>query len=157
MTTHEQRHAIEELVYRSCLALDAKDWKGFLDLCDPAFRYTITTYSPEIRKDMIWLDHDRAGIDTLFGNLPKHNSDHSPITRHATVYTVDVDDGGEQAKVVSRAAGVPHRARRRRDRALRGRALPRHGQAERRRTEARCTRTVRLDTRLLGFGYHVPF
>ena len=85
----EQRQAIEELVYRSCLALDARDFKAFLDLCDAEFRYSITTHSPEIRRDMVWLDHDRKGMETLFTNLPKHNSDHPPITRHATVYTVD--------------------------------------------------------------------
>ena len=56
------RIAIEELVYRSCLALDEKDFKGYLDLCDESFRYTISAHSPEIRKDMIWLDHDQAGI-----------------------------------------------------------------------------------------------
>ena len=60
-------------------------------MCDEDFRYTIATYSPEIRRDMVWLDHDRKGMETLFGNLPKHNSDHSPLTRHATVYTVEID------------------------------------------------------------------
>lgn len=98
MTNTEQRHAIEELVYRSCLALDAKDWKGFLDLCDPGFRYSITAYSPEIRKDMNWLDYDKDGFATLLNNLPKHNSDHSPVTRHATVYTVAVDAGAARQR-----------------------------------------------------------
>jgi methanesulfonate monooxygenase small subunit len=156
MTPSEQRHAIEELVYRSCLALDAKDWKSFLELCDPGFRYAITAFSPEIRKDMTWLDHDRDGFATLLGNLPKHNSDHSPITRHATVYTVDVDAGGNEAKVVSAlqvfrtaldggatelfAVGHFH------DVVKLDGGSPKLG-----------ARTVRLDTRLLGFGYHVPF
>ncbi len=83
------RTAIEELVYRSCLALDEKNFKGYLDLCDADFRYSITAHSPEIRKDMIWLDHDKQGMQLLFTNLPRHNSDHSPLTRHATVYTVE--------------------------------------------------------------------
>src|SRR5574340_944845 len=94
-----QREQIAELVYRSCLALDERDFKGFLALCTDDFRYKVTTYSPEIRKEMTWLDQDRAGMETLFTNLPRHNSDHSPLTRHATVYTVNVD--GEQAEVVS--------------------------------------------------------
>ena len=71
------RTAIEELVYRSCLMLDEKNYKGYLDLCDGDFRYTITAHSPEIRKDMIWLDHDKPGMQTLFNQLPRHNSDHS--------------------------------------------------------------------------------
>ena len=42
------RIAIEELVYRSCLALDEKNFQAYLDLCDENFRYTITAHSPEI-------------------------------------------------------------------------------------------------------------
>lgn len=154
MVNSEQRQAIEELVYRSCLALDAKEYKAFLDLCDQDFRYTISAYSPEIRREMVWLDHDRKGMETLFANLPKHNSDHSPITRHATVYTVD--SNGSAANVVSAlqvfrtqldggatelfAVGRFHDTVR-----LNG-AQPKLAK-----------RLVKLDTRLLGYGYHVPF
>lgn len=150
----EQRQAIEELVYRSCLALDAKDYKKFLALCDGEFRYTISTYSPEIRKEMVWLDHDRKGMETLFTNLPRHNSDHSPLTRHVTVYTVD--ENGAGAEVVSAiqvfkteldggatelfAVGRLHDTVR-----FEG-ASPRLAR-----------RMVRLETRLLGYGYHIPF
>jgi methanesulfonate monooxygenase small subunit len=152
----EQRHAIEELVYRSCMALDERDFKGFLDLCDDGFRYTVTAYSPEIRKDMVWLDHDKAGIDTLFKNLPRHNSDHSPITRHATVYTVRVDEASREAQAVSAlqvfrtqldggatelfAVGRFH------DTIRLGGAAPKL-----------LKRVVRMETRLLGYGYHIPF
>src|SRR5258706_14975118 len=48
----EQRHQIEERVYRPCLALDDRRFTGFLALCDPRFRYKHTVYSPEIRKGM---------------------------------------------------------------------------------------------------------
>jgi methanesulfonate monooxygenase subunit beta len=154
MIAPERRQAIEELVYRSCLALDAKDFNGFLALCDPEFRYTIATYSPEIRREMVWLDHDRKGMETLFANLPRHNSDHSPLTRHVTVYTVDVD--GSVAKAVSAlqvfrtqldggatelfAVGRFH------DTVKLDGAAPKLAR-----------RLVRLETRLLGYGYHVPF
>jgi methanesulfonate monooxygenase subunit beta len=150
----EQRKAVEELVYRSCLALDAKDFKAFLELCDAEFRYTISTYSPEIRREMVWLDHDRKGMETLFTNLPRHNSDHSPITRHATVYTVDLNGGN--AEVVSAlqvfrtqldggatelfAVGRFH------DTVKLNEAKPKLAR-----------RLVRLETRLLGYGYHIPF
>ena len=33
--------------------------------------------------------------------LPKHNTDHSPLKRHATVYTVDVEEDGENATAVT--------------------------------------------------------
>jgi len=156
MIATEKRQAIEELVYRSCLALDALDWKGFLALCGPAFRYSITAWSPEIRREMVWLDHDRAGMETLFGNLPKHNSDHSPLTRHATVYTVDAADGGAEAQVVSALqvfrttldGGATELF-------AVGRLLDTVSLAEAAPKIAR--RTVRLDTRLFHYGYHVPF
>lgn len=156
MLKTERRCEIEELVYRSCLALDAKDWKSFLDLCDEQFRYTISTYSPEIRKDMVWLDHDRKGMDTLFTNLPRHNSDHSPITRHATVYTVDLDEAKGEASVVS--ALQVFRTQ------LDGGATELfavgrfHDTVKLNGSAARLARRiVRLETRLLGYGYHVPF
>ena len=148
----EKRKSIEELVYRSCLALDAKDFKAFLELCDPEFRYTIATYSPEIRREMVWLDHDRKGMETLFGNLPRHNSDHSPITRHATVYTVDVN--GQTAEVVS--ALQVFRTQ------LDGGATELfavgrlHDTVNLEKLKL-ARRMVRLETRLLGYGYHVPF
>lgn len=148
----ERRKAVEELVYRSCLALDAKDFKAFLDLCDADFRYRISTYSPEIRREMVWLDHDRKGMETLFTNLPRHNSDHSPITRHATVYTVDMN--GASAEVVS---------------ALQVFRTQLDGGATELFAVGRfhdtinlaqlkiARRVVRLETRLLGYGYHIPF
>ena len=156
MANPEQRQAIEELVYRSCLALDDRDYKGFLALCDEDFHYTITTYSPEIRKDMVWLDHDRKGLDTLLTNLPRHNSDHSPITRHATVYTVDVDAGAGVATVVSAlqvfrtqldgGASELFAVGRFHDTVKLNGGAPRL-----------VRRVVKLDTRLLGYGYHIPF
>jgi methanesulfonate monooxygenase small subunit len=150
----EQRHQIEELVYRSCLALDDRDFKAYLDLCDPGFRYKVTAYSPEIRKEMTWLDHDKAGMETLFTQLPRHNSDHSPLTRHVTVYTVKVD--GAEAEVVS---------------ALQVFRTGLDGGSTELYTVARIIdrvkldggapklvrRHVRMDTRELGFGTHIPF
>ena len=149
----EQRKAIEELVYRSCLALDAKDFKAFLDLCDADFRYSIATYSPEIRREMVWLDHDRKGMETLFTNLPRHNSDHSPITRHATVYTVDFDSE-KTASVVS--ALQVFRTQ------LDGGATELFAVGRFHDTVSLdklklARRLVRLETRLLGYGYHIPF
>jgi methanesulfonate monooxygenase small subunit len=150
----EQRSQIEELVYRSCLALDDRDFKAFLDLCDDGFRYKVTAYSPEIRKDMVWLDHDKTGMQTLFTQLPRHNSDHSPLTRHATVYTVKVE--GQQAEVVSAlqvfrtaldgGATELYSVARLIDTVKLDGATPKLAQ-----------RVVRMETRQLGFGSHIPF
>ncbi len=150
------RTVVEELVYRSCLLLDERDFDGFLGLCAPDFRYTVQAYAPEIRREMVWLDHDKAGMQTLFRNLPRHNSDAAPLTRHATVYTVKFDDLHTQATVVAAlqvfrteldggttslfAVGKVHDTVR-----LTG------GDA------ILATRMIRLDTRQLGIGSHIPF
>lgn len=150
------RADVEELIYKSCMLLDEKNWKGFLDLCEPEFRYTVTAMSPEIRKDMTWLDHDKSGMQTLFNNLPRHNSDHSPITRHATVYSVKMDDKSGTADVITAfqvyrteldggatelfAVGKFHDTVK-----LNGKGA------------TLLKRTVKLDTRQLGIGYHIPF
>lgn len=151
-----QRIAIYELVYGSCIALDAKDFAGYLALCDEKYRYRITAYSPEIRKEMTWLEHDKKGMELLFTNLPRHNSDHSPLTRHATVYLVKTNPDGQTAEVTSAlqvfktdldgggtslyAVGKLH------DKVLLSAPLPKL-----------LDRRVHLDTRQLGIGYHIPF
>ena len=155
MVNSEQRQAIEELVYRSCLALDAMDYKAFLALCDEDFRYTIATYSPEIRREMVWLDHDRKGMESLFTNLPRHNSDHSPLTRHATVYTVDLDS----SKDVSVVSALQVFKTQLDGGATELFAVGRfHDTVKLDGASAKLKkRLVRLETRLLGYGYHIPF
>ena len=150
----DQRKQIEELIYRSCLAMDDRDFKAFLALCDAGFRYKVTAYSPEIRKDMTWLDHDRAGMEALFTQLPRHNSDHSPLTRHATVYTVKMN--GQTAEVVS-ALQVFRTA-------LDGGATELYAVARLVDTvklnggePKLAQRVVKVETRQLGYGTHIPF
>ena len=150
------RSLVEELIYRSCLLLDEKDFKGYLDLCDEEFRYTIATHSPEIRRDMIWLDHDKKGMTTLLTQLPRHNSDHSPLTRHATVYTVRVDTAGQQGDVVSALQVFKT--------ALEGGSSELFAVGKYLDTVKfdggkllLLKRVVKLDTRMLGIGSHIPF
>ena len=138
------------------MALDEKKFDEYLALCDPAYHYAITAYSPEIRKRMTWLEHDMAGMQALFTTLPKHNSDQSPLSRHVTVYTIEQSEDAKQAQVISAlqvfrttldggttelfAVGKIH------DRISISDGAPRL-----------LDRNVRLDTRMLGFGYHIPF
>jgi methanesulfonate monooxygenase subunit beta len=148
--------AVKELVYRSCLLLDARDFEGFLALCHPDFRYTIHAYSPEIRRDMVWLDHDRSGIEALFRTLPRHHSDASVLTRHVTVYTVTVDEAHARANIVS-ALQVFRTA-------LDGGATHLFAIGKLHDTVSLdsgapllAKREVRLDTRALEIGTHIPF
>jgi methanesulfonate monooxygenase small subunit len=147
--------AVRGLIYRSCLRLDEGDFPGWLDLCAPEFRYTITAYSPEIRKEMVWLDHDRDGMEGLFKMLPKHNSDHSPLTRHASVYVVDLDEEGNEATAITSV--VVYRT------AMDGGATDLFAVGKYFDTVSLegevpllTGRNVRLDTRELGIGSHFP-
>jgi len=90
---------VRETIGRATLALDNEKWNDWLALCDEDFHYSITAYSPEIKKDMIYLQGSRKDIETLIGHLPKHNTDHSWLRRHTSVYTVDVEN--DEATAVS--------------------------------------------------------
>ncbi len=92
---------VRETIYRSTIMLDQQDWDGWLARCDDRFQYAIRSWSPEINKDLTYLALDRNGLASMVKLLPKHNTDHSPLTRHTSVYTVDVDDGSKSAKAVS--------------------------------------------------------
>ena len=101
MTQTVTRSKVEELVYETCARLDEKDLNGFLDLCDAGFSYKVTAYAPEVRREMTWLDRDRAEIEEFFGMLPKHNTDQNPLTRHAQVTKVRIDAASRRAEVTS--------------------------------------------------------
>lgn len=155
-TDADARAVVAELVYRTCMKLDVLDFSGFLALCDPQFNYRITAYSPEIRKEMIWLEHDNAGMQLLFKNLPKHNSDKSVLSRHVTVYTIGFSEDGKHADVVTGlqvfrttldggatelfAVGKMY------DKVELGANGP-----------LLLARHIKLDTRMLGIGFHIPF
>ena len=148
------RDAFAEVVYRAALALDRGDHPGFLALCADDFRYSIGAHSPEIRRPMVWLDHDKAGLQGLFETLSRHNSDRSPLSRHVTVYTVDVT--GDEARMVS--ALQVFRTR------LDGGATELFAVGKIfdsarlvAGTVLLTKRQIQLDTRQLGIGSHVPF
>lgn len=150
------RVAVEELVYSSCMAMDEKDFSAYLGLCEPQFTYKLSAYSPEIQREMTWLDHDRGEMEELFRTLPRHNSDHAPLTRNAVVYTVAFDDEKRQAEVVT-AVQIYKTA-------LNGGASELFAVGKYFDTVSLAgaapkllARHVKLATRDLGWGYHIPF
>jgi methanesulfonate monooxygenase small subunit len=92
---------VRDTVYRSTILLDQQDWDGWLAHCDDQFQYAIRSWSPEINKDVTYLAHDLKGLASMVKLLPKHNTDHSPLTRHTSLYTVDVDEPTQLAKSIS--------------------------------------------------------
>lgn len=93
--------AIQKILNRSCDRLDRGDYDGFLQLCAESFTYRITTYSPEIRRDQLWLEKDKEGLGELLKMLPVHNRDRRPITRHWSIFDVDLSEDKSKATVTS--------------------------------------------------------
>lgn len=93
--------AIKEVIYQAALCLDDEQWDGWLALCDDDFHYEIKAFSPEIRYDMTYLSGNRAQVQSMMELLPKHNTDHSPLSRHTVVYSVDLDEKSGTATAVS--------------------------------------------------------
>ena len=95
------RSVVAQTIYKATLALDDQKWDDWLELCAEDFNYAIKAFSPEINKDMTYLEHGRPGMKSLLDLLPKHNTDHSPLRRHTSVYTVDVSKDQKEATAVS--------------------------------------------------------
>lgn len=99
---YEAVEAVRDTIYRAAMALDDFNWQDWLDLCDEnEFHYAIRSHSPEINKDMIYLQGSWKEMKLMVDMLPKHNTDHSPLHRHTSVYTVDVSADGKSAEAVS--------------------------------------------------------
>lgn len=94
-------NTVRDTIYKTCLLLDDQKWSEWLDLCEEDFQYSIKAYSPEIRYDMTYFSGDRERLVSVTGMLPKHNTDHSPLKRHATVYSVEVGENGDTATAVT--------------------------------------------------------
>jgi methanesulfonate monooxygenase small subunit len=92
---------VRDTIYRATLLLDDQQWDQWLELCDDSFHYAIKSFSPEINRDMTYLQGSRKDLATMVKLLPKHNTDHSPLKRHTTVYTVDVAADAKTASAIS--------------------------------------------------------
>ena len=132
-------NVVRDTIYRATLLLDDQKWEQWLDLCDDTFHYAIKSFSPEINRDMTYFQGSRKDLATMTKLLPKHNTDHSPLRRHTTVYTVDVADDGKTASAVSSFVvyqnlldGVNSHIDAGESRRVSGRPLHRYAQARRR-------------------------
>ena len=144
---------IGALVYRSCLLLDAEKFDDYLALCSADFRYRVKAESPELGREMTWLDLDREELAGLLENVPNHVRLPGRFTRQASVYTIERDQGGAAAVTTSLIVVYTDL-----DGASRMFASGRYLDtvALTGATPALSSRTVQLDTRDLGAGSHVP-
>src|SRR5262245_1744852 len=93
--------AIRDVIYRACLLLDHEKFGEWLALCAPEFSYRITTVSPDIGRQMTRYEQDVARHEAMIDLLPKHNTEHGRLTRHATVYAVEADPAQGEASATT--------------------------------------------------------
>jgi methanesulfonate monooxygenase subunit beta len=139
-------------ISKSCRLLDEEDFEQWMELCAPKFNYRITTYSPDLDREMCWLDVDRAQLDALLGSLRTHVRVPGRFFRHpGSGYIEETADGRSRVVTpVSAFHTTPQGATsvfavyRYHDQfdAVEG-------------TVQLLDREVRLDTRLLEFAPHV--
>jgi methanesulfonate monooxygenase small subunit len=97
----ETADKIKSLIYKTCLYQDDCEWENWLDFCSEDFNYYIRAYSPEIQKDMEYMGGPKEYMESITGQLRKHNIDDSPLKRHGVVYRVDVADDNKSATAVT--------------------------------------------------------
>ncbi len=106
---HElQRSLVRDTIYQASIFLDDQRWNEWLALCAENFTYEIKSWSPEINYDMTYLHASHKDLESLIRLLPKHNTDHSPLTRHTSVYTVEISSDGRTAYAISSVVIFQH-------------------------------------------------
>jgi len=156
----ELRAELTNLIARGAFLLDERRFGEWIDLTAPEFRYRIQAYSPDIRRDMTWLDHDRAGMVALIELLPKHHVDGADLLRQVSVGELHSESATEASSVSSLA--IFYTARDIGDSHVDGgssRLFLVGRYHDRFRTEGGkwrlSERSVRLQTRQLGVGSHL--
>jgi methanesulfonate monooxygenase small subunit len=136
------------------MLLDDEKFDEYLDLFSPEIRYRITAFSPDLRKDLAWLDLGRKDLESLLANLNRHIRLAGRFMRHPSGSIVEEEEGSTHL-LVTTAVLVAHTdlegntrvfaTGRYRDRIEWIDGEPRLKERE-----------VRLDTRQFGPGSHVP-
>lgn len=149
-----QGEAVRPLIGRLALSLDDGNFAAFLALCDDPFNYRIRVWSPELKKQMTWLEHDREGLTELFKSLPEHLQRPGRLHRQVTVATVDPSNT-EGYLVVNSSFIVHHTNTEGQTQTLAvGRYLDVVNMTAK--TILLTARDVMLETRDFGIGLHVP-
>ena len=144
---------IKNMLHETFVRLDDEDYDAYLELCAPVFRYRITTYSPDLRKDQVWLDHDREGMAELFGNIQYHVRLPGTFFRHGHVYRIDRNGNGVAKALTSMVVHYTEPVGDSRVFAL----CRYHDDIDLSSgTPLLASREVRLETRQLGTGSHIP-
>ena len=68
----DYREEIGDFLYLLSEKLDEELYEDFLSLCDADFHYQVSAFSPELGKEMVWLDHDYKEIRNLMLLIHQH-------------------------------------------------------------------------------------
>lgn len=91
---------IRAAVFRSCVLLDEERFDDYLELWSPNGNYRITSWSPDLRKEIVLLDLDVESYRTLLSNIQFHQHMLGHFSRHVTGQLIE-HDGDGAAKVTS--------------------------------------------------------
>lgn len=144
---------IRELVAKSCMALDDERFPDYMALCSSDYRYRIRAFSPDIGKEMIWLDVDADGMASLLSMVPQHVRLQGKMRRHASLYTVEEQEDGTisaLSSLIVSHTGLDGETTLFASGQLRDRIALEADQPK------FLSRDVILDTRVFGPGSHVP-
>lgn len=161
---YEIMQSAHTLVYQSCAAMNEEKWDEYLKLCDAErFRYRVVSYTPELQREQYWADRNFKAMKSAFGLIPRHNSDHAKLTRHAVVQSVQGEPRSREVQVFSNLVIFRTEADGAMSYLESGQTrlfavgsyidLVAVGDGE----ASLIERTVRLDTRQLDIGSHKPF
>ncbi len=90
MLLEQSQHAlVHAAIGRSCFLLDDERFDEWLAMCTQDVSYSIRTYSPEIRREMTWLKHDRAGLEKMLSTMHLNQRDLGDLLRHPSVLQVE--------------------------------------------------------------------
>ena len=89
------------MITRSCLLLDAERFDDYLALWSPEGRYRITSWSPDLRKELVLLDLALADYRQLLENVPNHERIQGTFSRHVTGQLIERHDDEGAARVTS--------------------------------------------------------
>jgi len=149
------REGVRDLINRSCLLLDEERFQEYLDLYVDDFRYRVTAFSHELRKEMVWLDLGRTDLKDMFEMLPEHVKPAGTFARHVNICAIQQNGGADLLEAVSTLA-IYFTDQQGQTRIL---GIGRYKDSiDVSANEPRLReREVRLDTRALGAGSLIPF
>lgn len=86
--TVEIRENVRELLSRVATSLDDEDFETFLSDCNDDFTYRVVAHSPELDRDMVWLDHDLDELKAMLKMVPQHVRMAGRLVRHLSTATI---------------------------------------------------------------------